>query len=246
MKKSVIIPVLASVFLACGVAHADAKKCGEGMGRMSLTGQGEVKVMPDRVLLNYRVSALKPTPDEARTEVEKTVTAFSNAVKELKLDQHSFVADDITIVPRYEYKESKQILLGYEAARNVQIKLKDFALISKVTDMAMASGINQIAGFVYQVSDPDKYKNEAAQKAIASVKEQANMLAKGFELNLESPCSITYNAYGGVTPVYRNAMVMSAARADAAASNGVEATYSPEPVEVRASVSVEYAFKDKK
>lgn len=245
MKKSLIIPIVAGVLLACGTAQAESKKCGEGLGRISVTGQGEVKALPDIVLLNYRVSALKPTPDEARKEVEKTVTAFSKSVQDLKLGDKAFVADDISIMPRYEYKDSKQILLGYEAGRNVRITLSDFALISKVTDKAMASGINQIAGFVYQISNQEKYKQEAAKKAMVSVQEQAKMLADGFNVKLEFPCNISYSSYGGVVPVYRNAMVMSAAKAADSAPQ-VEATYSPDEIEIKATISAEYAISPNK
>lgn len=245
MKKSLIVPVLASMLLACGVANAEqVSKCGGAQGKIFVTGQGEVKVMPDRVLLNYRVSSLKPYPDEARQEVEKTVTSFSQSVQDLKLGENSFIADDITIMPRYEYKDSKQTLIGYEASRNVQIKLSDFALISKITDKAIASGINQIAGFVYQVAEPDKYKAEAAQKAIASVKDQAKMLADGFDVELDTPCSITYNSHGGAVPIYRNNMAM-AMRADVAAEGTTNAVYSPEPLVISASISAEYAIKKK-
>lgn len=244
MKKRFILSVLTCALLACTATQAASSKCGEAQGKIYVTGQGEVKVMPDRVVLNYRVSSLKPTPGEAREEVEKTVTAFSKSVKDLKLGDNSFVADDITIMPRYEYKDGKQNLLGYEASRTVQIKLSDFSLISMITDQAMAAGINQIAGFSYQISDPEKYKLEAAQKAIASVREQAKMLADGFEVDLGAPCSINYNAYGGgAVPVYRNTMMMSAKAADSSVAE-TQATYSLEPIEVRASISAEYAIKD--
>lgn len=245
MKKSLVVSALLGMLLASTVAQAEQPtKCGGAQGKIFVTGQGEVKVMPDRVLLNYRVSSLKDAPDAARQEVEKTVTAFSDAVKDLKLGENSFIADDITIMPRYEYKDNKQTLTGYEAMRNVQIKLSDFALISQINDKAIAAGINQIAGFVYQVAEPDKYKEEAAKKAIESVKSQAKMLAEGFEVDLDSPCSITYNAHGGVTPIYRNAMPM-AMRADAAAAPSTNATYTPEPLVISASISAEYAIKNK-
>lgn len=242
MNKLAIVPFLAGLLFTAGVTQAEVLKCGDANGKITVSGQGEVKAMPDTVLLQYKVSSLKPKPDEARQDVEKTVTAFANAVKTLKLDDGAFVADDLSIMPRYEYKDGKQNLLGYEAGRTVEVKLADFTLISKVTDLAMDSGINQIAGFVYKVSDPEKYKREAALKAINSIKEQAQMLADGFGVKLGSPCLVHYNSYSGATAVYRNNMMLTAARAADSASNDTEATYSPEPLKIQATISAEYAI----
>ena len=165
-KKIVLALALAVPMLGVTQAQAAALGgCEVGKAKVEVVGEGEVKVMPDRVRLNYSVSAIKPTADEARREVEKTVTAFSDAFKALKLDDKAFVADSINIFPRYEYNEKlkKQELQGYEARRNVDIKLTDFALIGKINDMAIAAGINQIAGYEYTVSDRKKYELEAAK-----------------------------------------------------------------------------------
>ncbi len=239
-KKTVLalaltLPVMGA--LSAGSAQAALGGCDVDNAKVEVVGQGEVKVMPDRVRLNYSVSAIKPTADEARREVEKTVTAFSEAFKSLKLDEKAFVADSINIFPNYVYNSElkKQELQGYEARRNVDIKLSDFTLIGKINDMAIAAGINQIAGYEYTVTDSKKYELEAAKKAIEDAKVKANLLAEGFGVKVGSPCTLSFQNQG--IAVLRN----SAARAmplaaSPMAENNVVSTYSIEPVVISSSV----------
>ena len=222
----------------------NAGKC-SSKGYISVVGQGEVKVDPDLVRLNYRVSAIKDTPEEARVEVEKTVEAFSKAVAGLKLEDKSFIADNISIMPRYQYNEkaNKQELSGYEASRNVDIKLSDFSLIAQINTMAMDAGINHIAGFEYSVKDKNKYEIEAAKKAIEDAKVRAQVLADGFNVKLGMPCSIEFGDRGYVTPYRLAAAPRAMMAADTAAAGRVEGVYNYEAIVISASVNASFAIE---
>lgn len=215
-------------------------------GQIMVVGQGEVKATPDRARLNYRVAAIKNTPEEARVEVEKTVSDFSTKVAALNLGDNAFVADSLSITPNYEWNQKKQKneLKGYEASREVNLNIKDFTLIGKLTDIAMSVGINQIAGFQYYVEDSHKYEVEAMQKAIADAKERAQLLADGFEVQLGQPCQLSYGNQGGITPRYAAPMMMMA-KAEMEDS-GVGGVYQAEPLVIRSEVSAVFAIGDKK
>ena len=244
-KKIALALALAVPMLgATQVQAAPLGGCEVGKAKVDVIGEGEVKVMPDRVRLNYSVSAIKPTADEARREVEKTVTAFAEAFKSLKLEEEAFVADSINIFPRYEYNDKlkKQELQGYEARRNVDIKLTDFALIGKINDMAIAAGINQIAGYEYTVADRKKYELEAAKKAIEDAKVKANLLAEGFGAKVGTPCTLSFQNNG--IAVFRNAAPRAMAFSAAAPTSNEVSTYSIEPVVISSAVHVVLNLKD--
>lgn len=244
LTKSLIALSMAAVLSSSAALAADSGKCSASFGKINVVGQGEVKVMPDRARLNYRVSSIKPTADEARQEVEKTVTSFSKDVATLKLGDKAFVADSITIMPRYQWNEQakKQELQGYEAARNVEIKIVDFGLIGQLNDMALKAGINEISGFQYTVEDPKKYQMEAAKKAIEDAKNRAKLLAEGFKVKVGSPCSLNFQERGYAVP-YRNAAprIMAAA---ADAGNQVQSTYTIEPLVISSAVEASFQIKD--
>ena len=244
IKQSLI--ALSFAAMACSAAFASEGKCSMDFGKISVTGQGEVKVMPDRATLNYRVVTTKDTPAQARAQVENTVTAFFKDIESLKLDKKAFVADSIVIMPNYKYneQEKKQELVGYEASRNISIKVSDFALIGQLNDMALKAGVNNISGFEYSLSDKKKYEREAAKLAIADAKEQAHLLAEGFEVKLGDPCSLNFRERNyGVYRAYSNrSMLLNAA----VESSEVQSTYSIEPIVVSSTVEATYNIKKSK
>lgn len=243
LKKSLLALSLSCLAVASTVAMAE-DKC-TTYGQITVTGKGEVKAAPDRAQLHYRVSAIKDSPEEARVEVEKTVKAFSDSVATLNLGENAFVADNITIMPHYEYNQElkKTELKGYEAARDVNINIKDFALIGKLTDMAIKAGINQIAGFQYSIENRRQYELEAAKKAIADAKERAQLLADGFEVNLGKPCQISFGSDRGHVVPYRYANAKMAVMDAAPAEAGIESTYKAEPMVISSSVSAVFGIK---
>lgn len=244
LQKSLM--ALSFAALTCSAAFASEGKCSMDFGKISVTGQGEVKVMPDRATLNYRVVTTLPTPAEARAQVEKTVTAFFKDIEALKLDKKAFVADSIVIMPNYRYndKEKKQELVGYEASRNISIKVSNFALIGQLNDMALKAGVNNISGFEYTLSDKKKYEREAAKLAIADAKEQAQLLAEGFEVKLGQPCSLNFRERNyGVYRAYSNRSMLLSATPEAEA---VQSTYSIEPIVVSSTVEATYNIKSAK
>lgn len=245
-KKSISALALAVAALTSNVAMAGHGKCSMDYGKINVTGEGEVRVMPDRATLNYRVMTIKATPDEARKEVEKTVTAFSKEVESLKLDKQAFVADSIVVTASYRYDEKakKQELVGYEASRNVSIRIADFALIGKINDMAIKSGINQISGFEYSLSDKKKHEKEAAKLAIADARERAQLLADGFEVKLGKPCSLNFqDRHIGVYRAMSNRALAYAAPM-AENDSAVVSTYAIEPIVVSSTVNASFNIDD--
>lgn len=245
MKLSQKLGILSlAVFMS---TMATAEDSCSANGQILVVGQGEVKVAPDRVRLNYRVAAIKDTPEEARVEVEKTVSAFSSQVAALNLEDNAFVADSLSIMPHYEWNQPRQMqeLHGYEAAREVILNIKDFTLIGKLTDIAMKVGINQIAGFQYYVEDNRKYEIEATKKAIADAKERAQFLADGFAVKLGKPCQLTYGHLNSFTPQPAQMMLMSEnSMMDGAANAG--GVYQTEPMVISTEVSAVYSIEGKK
>lgn len=244
LSKSLVAISLALACFTTTQALADDGKCSDKYDRISVVGEGEIKVMPDVVSLEYRVSSLKGTAKEARDEVEKTVSAFSKSVGTLKLDKDAFIADNITIMPRYQWNEAKkkQEQIGYEAARNVSVKLKDFTLIGKVSDEALKAGINQISGFNYTISDPKKYEHEAAQLAIADANDKAAFLAKGFNTKVGHPCSLSFEERSYGSP-YRLMSVSPMARNTAEAQAAPD-TYTVEKVTISSRVNATFSIKE--
>ena len=149
------------------------------------------------------------------------------------------MADNLTVFPKYSYNEGKSKLEGYSAYRVVKVTVDNLELIPKVTDLALESGINEVAGFEYQVKDLESVKKEAAKLAIKDAKEKAQLLADSFEVKIAHPCDLQFVESGSIMP-YRNRLMMAKAASDNAA---VEASYEVQPMTVTTQVNAVFSLK---
>lgn len=241
LTKSLVALSLATALVASSAYAADDGQCSLNAGKISVQGTGEVKVMPDMAKLSYSVTSTESTPDAARQAVEKTVTAFTKEITALKIADTDYTAANLTLYPKYTYDEKtrKQKLTGYTATRDVSINIKDFSLISKLNDAALKSGINQVAGFTYSVSEIGKYEQEATKKAIEDAKTRANALAEGFEVKLGAPCKLSYGQETASVPYAPAARALSLSAADSAPT---QSTYNVEPITIKSTVSASYSI----
>ncbi|MBC2650027.1 SIMPL domain-containing protein, partial [Citrobacter braakii] len=98
--------------------------------------------------------------------------------------------------PDYEYDNvsGKSVLKGYRAIRSVEVKVRKLDQLNDLLDGALKAGLNEIVSVQFGVDNPQKYRDEARQKAIENAIEQADALAKGFSSKVGSIYSINYRA----------------------------------------------------
>lgn len=233
--------ILSAVLVLSAPQTALAKdaRCSLDNGSISVSGIGEYKASPDQAVLNFQISVLEPTASQARAKAEQTVSSFFKALEKLKLKQGAVVADNLTVSARYTYQDGKSSLNGFQGTRSVSVTLDDFSLIGEVTDLAFKSGINEAAGFTYQLKDPKAAQKQARSLAIADAKEKAQELAEGFGVKLGQPCQLSYG--NTAAPYPRPMVMMAAARSDSAgASNAI---YSADDLTIRAEVNAIFSLR---
>ncbi len=77
------------------------------------------------------------------------------------------------------------------------MKVKKLDQLNVLLDGALAAGLNEINSVQFGVANPQQYRDEARSQAIKNATEQANLLAKGFNVQLGPVYSINYNALPG-------------------------------------------------
>lgn len=237
-KKLLAASLLAlSTTLATNV-HAQTEGLTQEGTVLEVNGEGLVKVLPNEVVLNFNVSDTQKDAKVARDNVEKVVREFSKNVSVAGIDDKKFVADNLYINPQYTYVKNERKFEGYNARRDVKVTLDDFTLISKVTDLALKSGINGVSGIQYSVSNSKTYNNKALELAVADAKDKANQIAKGFEMKVFGVKKVVLVDEGRPSVMYRVATPMLGAKA-----NDADSVYSQEDIEIKQRVVVEFILK---
>ena len=114
--------------LVLGGSAAPAQAGDSGDLRLiTVTGEAEVRVVPDEVQLTVTVSSFDPDLERAMAENERRVERVLAAAKRLDLEPKNLQTDYLEIEPQSKSWQERQEVVGYWASRSITITLRDLA-----------------------------------------------------------------------------------------------------------------------
>lgn len=106
------------------------------------------------------------------------------------------------IVPPVEPSRSR--IVGYNGTATVAVKVRDSSKTAMVIQKVTEAGANNVGSPRFAVDSPEKYQEQAREKAITNAKEQAQKLAKQLGIRLGGITNMVENG-GYPVPVYDRA-----------------------------------------
>lgn len=241
MKK-----ILSSLFLITVLATFAHTQGFDPRRTINVTGDAEVKVVPDEVSINFAVETNNIDLDAARAENDKKVSAVIAMVKKLGVEDKFIQTDYLSVEPRYDYSngspnERDRRFLGYYMTKNISVTLRDVSKFEKLVADALRLGTNYIRGISFQTTELRKHRDQARLMAIRAAKEKAIALAGELGQKVGKP--ITINENNSNIPVYKaNRMMQNAVMSDENAGSSGEVIALGQ-IEVKASVSVVFELE---
>lgn len=196
------------------LAQSNAQSSGDLLRQVSVSGVGETKVEADMAIVHLSAQAQSPTSAEAKNIVDQRVNQVIRILEKVGLDEDDLTAGQISISPRYNYRNNTQEFIGYFANRSIQVEISDLDLLNTFLDAALAQKIDGINQIEYRTSKEDEAKTLARELAIQDSKKKAKFLADAYEVNLGAVISISYQS-SGPTPVFYQEAGVALARASA-------------------------------
>jgi len=200
---------------------------------LSVVGEGKVDVVPDTGYIDVGITVNNAsTVAEAQKTINDTNNKIIQSMKELGIKKEDVKTTNYSVSPNYKYENNENLINGYNGNATIEIKVKDPQMVSKVITKATEAGANQIQGSRFVVSTPEKYREEARNKAITNAKEQANKIAKNLGIKLGKIVNIVESTPTSTSPVYDR---MSAA---SALGGGGGAEFSPGSQTITSTVTL--------
>lgn len=158
----------------------------QASGELAVVGVGKVDIVPDTasVDLGIVINDAK-TIDEAQSKINAVNNSIVEGVKVLGIEKGDIKTSNYSIVPNYDYsKGGNGVITGYNGNTTVTIKVKDTSKLPQVIEAGTKGGANQVMGTNYTIDKPEKYQEQARQKAIDNAREQAQKLASQLGIRL--------------------------------------------------------------
>jgi len=252
-KKSFLILVMVAAVALTGLAGCTLPGAGAGpqaasvnlnsQQGISVVGEGKITLVPDLALLYLGVSARKPTAVEAHAEasgaMEKVMAALAAASIEKKdIRTQNFSIQQVTA---YDRDKQEQVVTGYAASNMVTVKVRAMDNAGAVIDSVVnaAGDLVRINGVSFSVENPEKYYDQARQKAVEDAANRAENLAALAGAKLGKAVYVSENAAypGEIYPVVRHSYGLSMEGAVP------ETAISPGETDIVLTVQVNYSLE---
>jgi uncharacterized protein YggE len=186
---------------------------------LSVSGEGEVRAVPDQAQLSAGVVTQGKT---AAAALAANSTAMNNvfaALKKRGVPKKSITTSNFSINPQYPpYRqdapqEDRTRIIGYEVSNQVTVILDDVSKVGPTLDALVASGANQAGGVSFTIRDPKPLMRDAREDAVKDAVAKAQTLAKSAGVTLGPIISISEGSGYQPMPVFAKAMRMDAVAA---------------------------------
>lgn len=172
-----------------------------GSRSVTVVGEGSVTIEPDIANTTIGVEVVRPTVQDAVSEVRALMDAVLTALQEAGVAEEDLQTSGFNIwaernfggpVPMAEGNGSENgESVRYHVSNNVQVTIRDLQNIEGVLDAAIQAGANNIYGISFSLDDPTVIESEARQEAIANARAKAEELASLTETEIGSVISIS-------------------------------------------------------
>ncbi len=221
-------------------------------GSITVTGNAEVRVVPDEVVFTLGVETSDKNLTTARQQNDQIIRKVMEVTRKYGIPTQQVQTDYINIEPRYESSYRQSSFIGYFVTRSIVITLRDLSKFEAFYADVLGVGVNYVHGIQFRTTDLRKYRDQARALAIQAAREKAEAMAGGLGQELGAPRSINengiswwsgYNSWWGGR---NNMMVQNVIQSAGPGSSLPEdSTLAPGQIEIQAGVSVTFDFVPK-
>jgi len=219
-------------------------------GRITVTGEADVRVVPDEVVLMLGVETDDLDLSVAKAENDARMSRVIAAAEDAGLPDNLIRTDYLGIEPRYDFDGRKRIFLGYWVRRSVSLTLRDIDAFEELLSTVLAVGANYVHGINFRTTELRTHRDRARSLALEAARQKAEMMAGelGHEVGrtvlIREDRSGWWSSYGGWwgggRGAYMSQNVVQNAPGGGETSDGATA---PGQISVTAHVSITFELQ---
>ena len=238
------IPVLVlfAVLLTSGRAYAqEHDHPQEQIRRISVSGEGLVRVQPDMATVRFGVVTLADHPQEAQRLNTEAAARAMNAVRALGLEEKNIRLETLRLQPHREWSDEKRRYeeKGFEAVRQVVVQIDDLDKLPELISRVVQEGANRLNEIAYDVKDREVARNEALTEAVNNARDKARLIARTLGEEIGPVEQVNEQSFDYPRPIFRAELQDAAAKESLSDADA----YAAGEIEVRVGVHTVFTIK---
>jgi hypothetical protein len=144
---------------------------------ITVTGDAEVRVVPDEVVFDLTVQTLNRDLRLAKSQTDERLKKTLELTRKYKIAPADVQTDYVRLEPRYRGNDETRTLVGYSVRKDLVFTLRDAAQAEELLSEVIEAGITRINGVSFRSSQLRKHRDQARALAIKAAQEKATALA---------------------------------------------------------------------
>jgi uncharacterized protein YggE len=148
-------------------------------GSISTTGEAEIRVVPNEVLIVVGMETFDKVLKTAKAENEAAIQRGLVAVRAHRVPAENVQTDFIEVNPRYVSNSvtGELDLVGYTVRKSMTVRLTEIKQFESLLTGLLEAGINHIHGVEWRTTELRKHRDQARALAIKAAQDKAQALA---------------------------------------------------------------------
>ena len=201
---------------------------------ITVNAGASMEVAPDFAYLHCNILGKGTTAVEATANAAQIINDVRHSLLGLNI-----VGEDIVNMSYNTHStyDNKGKVTGYKAETSLRITVRELKKLGNVIDKITASGVNNINGITYTLSDKNLYRSMLLAKAVENARQQAAVVANAGGRTLGTLISASFSTVNQVERSAARPMLNKTATADNNVPTQIEAK------NITISVNVNTVFK---
>jgi uncharacterized protein YggE len=176
---------------------------------ITVSGTAKITVDPDEAVVRLGVRTQADRAQEAMDLNSQKMQKVLDALRAMGLGDDDLATSLIELYPRYD--DRGETVVGYDAANEVEVTVRDLDTVGQVLDAAVDAGANVAGGISFRVSDANEGLDEALAEAVQDARAKAETMAAAADAGIGEVMTIVEQAGGQPGPYYAERLAYAAA-----------------------------------
>lgn len=168
----------------------------EPQRQISVSGESEVRIAPDEIILTLGVETYNIDLKTAKAENDSLVKSALEIASDYEIPEKYLKTDYIEIQPVFESYNHKQNFLHYQVRKTIALTIRKIDSYEPLLTDMLEAGIDHVIGIDFRTTDLRTHKDAARALAVRAAREKAEAMAGELDQILGEVISISEHSSG--------------------------------------------------
>jgi uncharacterized protein YggE len=144
-----------------------------------VTGEGVVRMPPDRAFVLIAAESRAKNPSEAQRLNAKAMTSVQERLEQMGIKPPAVRTLGYDLQPEFDYANGRQTLRGYVARNSIEVTIDALDRVGDVIDASGSSGATSIQSVRFDLKSREASEREALKLAVTDARLRADAAAAG-------------------------------------------------------------------